>query len=653
MATIIQPYNDWRKNLAVSFLAPIVGNMIQRSQEANQNRKINALLSKSMEDLGAGGSQSLMSSPVMPEGYNDNGWVQAFHKVGTPLTQFDMGTSALAPIVAPQQQNFNQQDFRRAIMNNLATKRFSMVNPALVEQYLDPFYKSMEQERLNNMRQKAADAITNAQDDKARRNAIYAGIINGSVPESLMSAENDMYKYNNLSAAQQADVDYRDKQFNEGIRQFDERLAQQDRQFGANLGLSYAQMQQNQNQFDATRNDNNYWRGVEQGNYEKSTAQTQANWEKQFGVEREDANRNYGLQERQLTTAEQANRSAMLKQLYDAYTARLQELNDEYQNLDDPTRREQYENEIARVRGLLEQIVAEMNSVYSPIIKNTSFTSPVQSNNNFYGAMDVVFGNEGGYVNDPYDRGGTTNMGITSQTFAEAKRRGLTSANNVSDLSREEANNIYNKMYWEPSNADKLPEDIAVPYFDSVVHHGVQGSAKLLQRAINTFAGRNIVVEDGIVGEQTINALNSLIPDSASRNAFISTMLDVRDNQFDSIVNRDPSQKKFLNGWKNRTNRLRSRNSNTALLLRDKAVSKQTDNSPKIWVRTDGDYITENQFNEMLRSGKTQHEIEKELERNGFTRAKRNLTPEQDMRPNYMKGNINLSSIYSPITGIR
>ena len=91
----------------------------------------------------------------------------------------------------------------------------------------------------------------------------------------------------------------------------------------------------------------------------------------------------------------------------------------------------------------------------------------------------------------------------------------------------------------------------------------------------------------------------------------------------------------------------------TALLLRDKAVSKQTDNSPKIWVRTDGDYITENQLNEMLRSGKTQHEIEKELERNGFTRAKRNLTPEQDMRPNYMKGNINLSSIYSPITGIR
>ena len=33
-----------------------------------------------------------------------------------------------------------------------------------------------------------------------------------------------------------------------------------------------------------------------------------------------------------------------------------------------------------------------------------------------------------------------------------------------------------------------------------------------------------------------------------------------------------------------------------------------------------------------------------------YQRTKRILTPEEDMRPNYMKGNINLPSYISPIT---
>ncbi len=82
-------------------------------------------------------------------------------------------------------------------MNNLGTERFNMINPALAEQYLAPLYNSMEQERLSNMKQSAVDAIVNAKNDIDRRNAMYAGVINGSVPESLVAAENDMYKYNN------------------------------------------------------------------------------------------------------------------------------------------------------------------------------------------------------------------------------------------------------------------------------------------------------------------------------------------------------------------------------------------------------------------------------------------------------------------------
>ena len=98
MATIVQPYSPWREQLAANILGPIIGNVIQRSQEANQNRKFNALIGKTMEDLAAGGNQGgLMSTPAMPEGYNDNGWARALHDNYTPFTQFDMGTASIAP----------------------------------------------------------------------------------------------------------------------------------------------------------------------------------------------------------------------------------------------------------------------------------------------------------------------------------------------------------------------------------------------------------------------------------------------------------------------------------------------------------------------------------------------------------------------------
>ena len=44
MATIVQQYNPWREQLAANILGPLVGNMIQKGQEAEANRKRNAML---------------------------------------------------------------------------------------------------------------------------------------------------------------------------------------------------------------------------------------------------------------------------------------------------------------------------------------------------------------------------------------------------------------------------------------------------------------------------------------------------------------------------------------------------------------------------------------------------------------------------------
>ena len=39
--------------------------------------------------------------------------------------------------------------------------------------------------------------------------------------------------------------------------------------------------------------------------------------------------------------------------------------------------------------------------------------------------LKTVLGFEGGYSNDPDDRGGETNLGITEGTYARAKKAGL------------------------------------------------------------------------------------------------------------------------------------------------------------------------------------------------------------------------------------
>ncbi len=72
-----------------------------------------------------------MNAPQMPEGYNSNGWANAFHNTDTPLTQFDMGTADIPPPSAQSIQQAQQRkvptpaDLRRIINQLAGMKRFS------------------------------------------------------------------------------------------------------------------------------------------------------------------------------------------------------------------------------------------------------------------------------------------------------------------------------------------------------------------------------------------------------------------------------------------------------------------------------------------------------------------------------------------------
>lgn len=103
---------------------------------------------------------------------------------------------------------------------------------------------------------------------------------------------------------------------------------------------------------------------------------------------------------------------------------------------------------------------------------------------------------EGGYVNDPHDPGGCTNMGITIGTY----RRHLNpdgTCQNVRDLSWAEAEAIYRAAYWDLVRGDDLPPGLDLLVFDHGVNAGVETAVKMLQRLVGAIA-------DGQVGAVTL-----------------------------------------------------------------------------------------------------------------------------------------------------
>jgi len=185
----------------------------------------------------------------------------------------------------------------------------------------------------------------------------------------------------------------------------------------------------------------------------------------------------------------------------------------------------------------------------------------------FDDAFKIVLGFEGGYVNDPADKGGETNYGITYNTLNDAKNKGWIPFNvTIQNIQLEHAKIIYKKGYWDVVQADSLPHPLDLIMFDSAVNHGPGAAVKLLQKSLNALLRYTELKIDGIVGPLTLRAVNDYIglgstpgtpPDSNIRYLCIDVLLN-RVELYSSIVNSNRSQEKFLRGWLNRVFKLKS-----------------------------------------------------------------------------------------------
>jgi len=150
-----------------------------------------------------------------------------------------------------------------------------------------------------------------------------------------------------------------------------------------------------------------------------------------------------------------------------------------------------------------------------------------------------VLKHEGGYVNDPLDSGGRTNLGVTQRVWEEFVGHPVSEAD-MRALTPQKVAPMYKIKYWNPSYCAVLPKGLDYVVFDFAVNAGTGRSVKTLQQAIGCVA-------DGVIGPKTMAAIND-----ANSKDLIAKFSDARADFYQGIVARKPDQARFIKGWLNR-----------------------------------------------------------------------------------------------------
>lgn len=145
---------------------------------------------------------------------------------------------------------------------------------------------------------------------------------------------------------------------------------------------------------------------------------------------------------------------------------------------------------------------------------------------------------EGGFVDDPRDPQGATNMGITIGTLSRWQGHPAT-VDEVRNLTQQTAEAIYYRDYWHASRCDEMPPGVDLLMIDCLVMSNPERAHKWLQHAVG-------VPEDGVLGPHTMAALKQTDPE-----LIIQAMTAQRLQYYQSL----PTWGAFGNGW---TNRLRA-----------------------------------------------------------------------------------------------
>ena len=152
---------------------------------------------------------------------------------------------------------------------------------------------------------------------------------------------------------------------------------------------------------------------------------------------------------------------------------------------------------------------------------------------------------EGGYVNDPDDKGGATKYGISSRSYPDV---------DIENLTMEDAFSIYKKDYWDELLLDECDSQvIGNEVFDTAVNMGIRRAALFLQEGLNLCAHSELVV-DGLIGPKTLDKLNNYLYwhgdiHKINESILLKTLDGLQFEHYHKIVKADTSQRRWFRGW--------------------------------------------------------------------------------------------------------
>lgn len=144
----------------------------------------------------------------------------------------------------------------------------------------------------------------------------------------------------------------------------------------------------------------------------------------------------------------------------------------------------------------------------------------------FKDCLEFIYEMEGGFVNDPLDKGGMTFKGICRKLYPALSIWSsidslIPNKSLINALRSEEIDSVYKQCYWDKCCCDVMLEPLDLIVFDTAVNMGVGRAKQFLAKTIE--------------------------PD---------LYLYLRKDYYLSIVEKNPSQSRFINGWINRLKKL-------------------------------------------------------------------------------------------------
>lgn len=216
-------------------------------------------------------------------------------------------------------------------------------------------------------------------------------------------------------------------------------------------------------------------------------------------------------------------------------------------------------------------MTAKSNDPIDAVIEVAGYTQ------RYANAVRHVLEIEGGFVDDPKDRGGATKYGISLRFLAsegafdadgdgradfDLDMDGDIDGQDVRKLTPGDAIYLYHRCFWVAIDAESFPVPIGEAMFDQAVNAGRSAARKLLQQAINDLISRHRfrsikLKVDGAIGPMTRAQLDTMVRHPAiGIFGVVEAYRDAVKDRYHAIVQNNPSQARFLKGWLKRADRL-------------------------------------------------------------------------------------------------